>query len=113
MSTAAKRAPRSVDDLEPADRDRVEQAYRRLREVTDSYEVLRGGGLAAAQDAPVHNAAAIAAAQVAVQDAENALWQLREELLAWARPAWALNATLVADWFSDEDRIYDEAQREP
>jgi len=109
MSTAAKRAPRSVNDLEPADRDRLERAHRRLRAATESYEPFRGGELAPSQDAPVQDAVVMALAQAEVQDAENALWQLREELLGWARPAWAPNATLIADWFSDEDRIYDEA----
>jgi hypothetical protein len=81
----------------------------RLREATNNYEPFRGGALAPNQDVPVHDAAAMAAVQAEVQDAEDALWQLREELLGWARPAWAPNAALVADWFSDEDRIYDEA----
>jgi hypothetical protein len=108
MSTAAKRAPRSVDEFAPAYRDRLERAYRHLRETTNNYEPFRGGELAPDQDGPVHDSAAMAAAQTEVQDAEDALWQLREELLGWARPAWAPKATLVADWFSDEDRIYDE-----
>jgi hypothetical protein len=109
MSTAAKRAPRSVDDLTPADRARLEQAHQRLREATKSYEPFRGGKLVPGEEVPVHDAVAVAGAQAEVQDAENALWRLREELLGWARPAWAPNATLVADWFSDEDRIYDDA----
>lgn len=109
MSTAAKRAPRSVNDLAPADRDRLERAHRRLREATDKYEPFRGGELTPGKDVSVHDATAMAVAQVEVQDAENSLWQLREELLGWARPAWAPNAALVADWFSDEDRIYDKA----
>jgi hypothetical protein len=109
MSTAAKRAPRSVDELTPADRARLEGAHRRLREATESYEQFRGRALVPGEDVPVHDAAAMAAAQAEVQNAENALWQLREDLLGWARPAWAPNATLVADWFSDEDHIYDDA----
>ena len=109
MSTTAKRAPRSVNDLAPEDRDRLERAQKRLREATDKYEPFRGGELTPDQDVPVHDAKAMAVAQAEVQDAENALWQLREELLGWARPAWAPNAALVADWFSDEDRIYDKA----
>ena len=109
MSTAAKRAPRSVEDLPPADRDRLERALHRLREAVESYDPFHGGALAPGHDATVHDAAAMAAAQAEVQEAEHALWQLREELLGWARPAWAPNATLVDDWFSDEDRIYDEA----
>jgi len=108
MSTAAKRAPRSVDDLRPADRERLERAHRRLREATDAYEPFLGGELEPGQTSPVHDAREMAAAQAEVQNAESAIWQLREELLGWARPAWAPSASLVADWFSDEDRIYDE-----
>ncbi|HZJ27581.1 MAG TPA: hypothetical protein VFF40_11330 [Acidimicrobiia bacterium] len=111
MTTAARRPPRSVDDLEPADRDRLARAHKRLREATDTYEPFHGGEITPNQDAPVHEVLAMAAAQAEVQDAEDALWRLREELLGWARPAWAPNAALVADWFSDEDRIYDEAGR--
>jgi hypothetical protein len=47
-------------------------------------------------------------AQVEIQAAEGDLWKLREELLGWARPASATRAELVADWFSDEDRAYDD-----
>jgi len=108
VSTTAQRAPLSVDDLGAADRDRLERAYRRLREATESYEPFHGGGLVPNPGAPVPDAGAMVAAPAEVQDAENALWQLREELPGWARPAWAPNAGLVADWFSDEDRIYDQ-----
>ena len=46
--------------------------------------------------------------QEKVETAEDRLWQLREELLSWVRPAWAPSATFTADWFSDEDSIYDD-----
>ena len=36
------------------------------------------------------------------------LWQLREQLLGWARPPWAPRASLVGDWYSDEDADYDQ-----
>lgn len=108
MSTAAKRAPRSVDDLRPADRERLERAHRRLREAADAYQPFLGGQLEPGQASRAPDAREMAAAQAEVQNAEAALWALREELLGWARPAWAPSASLVADWFSDEDRIYDE-----
>src|SRR5680860_1893833 len=84
MTTAARRPPRSVDDLEPADRDRLARAHKRLREATDTYEPFHGGEITPNQDAPVHEVLAMAAAQAEVQDAEDALWRLREELLAQA-----------------------------
>lgn len=60
---------------------------------------------------PIHTFAEVADAQAAVEAVERELWRLREELLGWSRPSWAPSATLVADWFSDEDAIYDEAER--
>ncbi|MCJ7437517.1 MAG: hypothetical protein MUP97_07135 [Acidimicrobiia bacterium] len=109
MSTSANRSPRSVEELAPADRERLELAFRRLRQATKNYEPFLGGALGPNHDATVHDADAMAAAQTEVQDAERDLWKLREELIGWARPAWAPRATLVADWDSVEDRIYDEA----
>jgi hypothetical protein len=47
------------------------------------------------------------AALVAIEGAERELWRLRGELFRWTRPAWAPSASLVADWFSEEDRVYD------
>jgi hypothetical protein len=37
------------------------------------------------------------------------LWQVREDVLRWPRPPRAPSATHVADWFSPEDAVYDEA----
>jgi hypothetical protein len=50
----------------------------------------------------------MAAAYAGVDAAEAGLWRLREELLGWPRPASVPRASLVADWFSEEDRIYDD-----
>lgn len=41
---------------------------------------------------------------------EDSLWRLRSDLLHWSRSTWALRATLVADWFSEEDRVYDDIE---
>ena len=49
----------------------------------------------------------MAAAQARIDAAEQGLWHAREELLRWKRPSWAQRAADVADWFSDEDRVYD------
>lgn len=109
MTTAAKRTLRSVDELALADREHLELAHGRLREATKNYEQFLCGPLDPKQDVPVHDARVMAAAQAEVQVAEDELWKFREDLLGWTRPAWAPKATLVADWFSDEDRIYDQA----
>ena len=109
MSTAAERAPRSIEDLAPADRDRLKAAHARLRDATRGYERFLGTEFAPGEAVPVHGAREMAAAQLEVQRAEDDLWHLRKELLGWARPSWAPKATLVSDWFSDEDQIYDNA----
>jgi len=57
----------------------------------------------------MHDASDMAAAQSEIQVAEHDLWRLREELLGWSQPASAMRAELVADWFSEEDRVYDDA----
>jgi len=82
----------ALDGLEPGERERLERAHRRLRQAVED-DWLSGGGDATRSE---------------IRDAEVALWRIRGELLGWARPAWAPNATLVADWFSNEDRIYDD-----
>jgi hypothetical protein len=53
------------------------------------------------------SASALRDAQEWVEAAEERLWQLREGLLGWARPPWAPRASLVSDWFSEEDADYD------
>jgi hypothetical protein len=62
---------------------------------------------------PVHSAADMARAQAAIEQAEQELWRVRAELLGWARPSWAPDAALVADWFSAEDESYDEISTDP
>jgi hypothetical protein len=78
-----------------------------------AYQRFEGGELTRDQQAPVHDAAAMERAQRDVQTAEAELWQVREELLGWTRPPWAPSAAQVADWFSDEDRVYDDIPVEP
>ena len=46
--------------------------------------------------------------QVDIAAAEEQLWQLRSSLLNWPRPLWAPSASLIADWFSVEDFVYDD-----
>lgn len=104
---------RSGDQLTPPDRQRLEEAHRRLRDAVAAYEPFIGRELVPGEQVPVHDATQMARAQAEVEKAEQELWRLREELLGWTRPAWAPEATLVADWFSEEDRSYDEATAEP
>lgn len=108
MTTAANRAPRPISELSADERQRLEHAHQRLREAVAAYQKCQGG-VERGRDVPVQDADSMAAAQSEIQAAEDELWRLREELLGWARPASATRAELVADWFSEEDRVYDDA----
>jgi hypothetical protein len=99
---------RSEADLSPAERQRLEDAYRALREAVARYEPFLGRELRPGEPLPVHRSEAVARVQGEIERAEQELWRLREALLGWARPPWAPDAALVADWFSEEDRSYDE-----
>jgi len=113
VATAPDRAPRSVAELAPEQRDRLERAHRRLREAIEVYEQFLGGPLEPSREVPVHDARAVAKAQAEVDEAEADLWRVREELLGWTRPPWAPAAALEPDWFSDEDRVYDDIETRP
>lgn len=86
----------------------LEAAHAELRAAVDAYEEFLVGALKPNEPAPVANATAMREAQERVEVAESRLWELRERYLGWSRPSWAPSATLVSDWFSDEDAIYDE-----
>jgi hypothetical protein len=105
VSDAARRYER---DLSPADRARLEAAHRDLRDAVAAYERFLGGPIDPGEPVQVHDAGEMKSAQEAVEAAEDRLWQLREELLGWARPSWAPGAALTSDWFSDEDSVYDD-----
>jgi hypothetical protein len=96
---------RSENDLTVDERQRLEVAHARLRAAVQNYAPFIGSDLA--EGMAVHNVEAVAQAQSEVEAAEEELWHLREELLGWTRPPWATRATLVADWFSDDDAVYD------
>ena len=99
---------RSPEDLSPQDRAKLEDALRRLQVAVDAYQPFVGGELPPGRDIEPHDARAMARAQEGIESAEAALWHLREELLGWSRPAWAPRASIVSDWFSAEDSVYDE-----
>lgn len=105
MTEPATRDERQLSD---EDRERLEEAHRALRDAVATYERFLGGELAPGEPVPVADGEQMRAAQEAVEQAERRLWQLREELLDWVRPPWAPRATLTADWFSDEDAVYDD-----
>lgn len=104
---------RSEDQLNPADRQRLEDAHARLRAAIAAYEEFLGGRLAPGEEVPTQEGNRVAQAQAEVEEAEQELWELREQLLGWKRPAWAPRATLVADWFSEEDAAYDDLSAAP
>jgi hypothetical protein len=83
---------RSEDDLSEAQRRELSGALEQLRAAIAASE---------AADDPV-------AAQETIDRAEEHLWGLRERLLGWSKPPWTPRASLVADWFSSDDAVYDE-----
>lgn len=101
-------ASRGEDDLSGEDRARLEVARQELAAAVAAYQRFIGGALVPGEPMLVVNAGELGDAQGAVELAEANLWQLREQLLGWSRPSWAPNAALIADWFSEEDAIYDE-----
>lgn len=105
MSDAARRAEH---DLPAEDRERLEASHRALRDAVAAYERVLDGAIEPGRPAPVHDAREVETAQERVAATEDRLWQLREELLGWARPPWAPRAAFVSDWFSDEDSVYDD-----
>lgn len=104
---------RREDELGPADHERLESAHRRLREAVDAYAPFLGGELRPGEPVPVQRLEDVARTQAAIETAEDELWRLREELLGSARPASAPRASQVAEWFSDEDRVYDDSGDTP
>ena len=99
---------RSEQDLEPDERQLLVGAHRELRAAVDDYEAFLGRELHPGEPVPVVKAELLRGAQERMEAAEARLWQLRERLLGWVRPAWAPAASLVSDWFSDEDAGYDQ-----
>ena len=84
------------------------EAPAELRSAVTAYEQYLGHELPPNQPIPLLSAEELRQAQKGVEAAEDRLWQLREQPLGWVRPPWAPRASLVADWFSDEDGIYDQ-----
>ena len=81
-----------------------------MRSAVAHYENFIGEELKPGKPVPAHNLEEMAGAQKDVEAAERELWRLREEFLGWVRPSWAPGATLVADWLSDDDSIYDDME---
>jgi hypothetical protein len=77
-------------------------ADRRLRDAVAEYVRVTDG---------LSDRAQMERVQIDVETAEDELWQLPASLLNWPRPAWAPGASLIADWFSAEDCVYDEVER--
>jgi hypothetical protein len=98
---------RSEQDLTDEERRLLVDALAELRAAVADYEAFVGKELRPGEPVPVVSAEAVGKAQARVDAAEDRLWQLRQRLLGLARPSWAPQASLVTDWFSDEDADYD------
>jgi hypothetical protein len=99
---------RSEDDLSEEERRQLMEAHAELRAAVAAYEPFIGQELRREEPVPIANATELREAQERVDAAEGRLWELREKLLGWARPAWVPRASLVSDWFSDDDAVYDQ-----
>lgn len=95
-------------ELSPDARGRLEAAHRKLRQAVENYQQVTDSVLEPGKDATNHAASDLADARRATEQAEQELWLLREELLGWTRPSWVPSASFAADWFSEEDAVYDE-----
>jgi hypothetical protein len=98
----------SEDQIAPGQQSRLNDAYGRLRAAVADYESFVEQELKPGKSVPAHNLEDMARTQSEVEGAERELWRLRDEILGWVRPSWAPGATLVADWLSDEDSMYDD-----
>lgn len=105
MSTNAPE--HAIDNLSDDDRSLLVAAHERLNRAVEQYQPFLDRRRLKNGEIQGHPRAAILRAQQAVADAEANLWQLREQLLGWRRPSSGFNATWAADWFSPEDRVYD------
>ena len=99
---------RSESDLTPDERRLLAAAHAELRAAVKNYEQYLGGELKPGAPVQVVGVSELRAAQERIDAAEEDLWKLRERLLGWPRPAPTPRASLVTDWFSDEDADYDQ-----
>jgi hypothetical protein len=101
-------ASRSDSDLTPDERRLLANAHTELRAAVKNYEQYLGRELKPGTPIPVVGASELREAQERIDQAEENLWKLRERLLGWSRPASTPRASLVTDWFSEEDADYDQ-----
>ena len=99
---------RSEADLSASEHQALQDAHRELRAAVEAYEAFLGKELQPGTPVTIVRAEDLQGAQERVENAERRLWDLRERLLGWARPAWAPPATLVSDWILEEDPGYDD-----
>lgn len=108
MPMSAGVPSRSEGDLTVEERAALEGAHAELRSAVGAYEDFLGKELRPGEDVAARKADDLRAAQERVEAAEKKLWEVRERLLGWSRPAWAPPATLVSDWILEEDPGYDD-----
>ena len=101
-------ASRSESDLTPNEHRALADAHAELRAAVSNYEQYLGRELKPGAPIPVVNGRELSEAQKRIEEAEENLWKLRERFLGWSRPASTPRASLVSDWFSDEDAEYDQ-----
>lgn len=92
---------RNPEDLTPAEVAVLKAVYTRLKGEALAYVGVRDG-----PPAPSDEAHARALARV--DEAEIEYWRARREILGEERPPSAQRAADIAEWFSDDDDVYDD-----
>lgn len=98
---------RSEADLTEVERSELRDAHSQLRLAVAAHDRYCARPLEPGQHLVPLPAKELLVAQDKVAAAEARLWEVRERLLGWERPAWAPSAAQVSDWLSPEDAIYD------
>ena len=101
-------ASHSESELTPEERRSLAAAHTELRDAVKNYEQYLGGELKPGTPIPVVRANELRDAQKRIEVSEENLWKLRERYFGWSRPASTPGASLVTDWFSEEDADYDQ-----
>jgi CRISPR/Cas system Type II protein with McrA/HNH and RuvC-like nuclease domain len=105
---SARVPPRSEGELSESERQLLVGALKELRTAVQAYEPFAGGELPTNGDPEALDVTMVRSAQKRIESAESRLWELREQLLGWTRSPSDLPALSTIDWFSEEDRVYDD-----
>lgn len=99
MSIGAKR---THEELTPDEVEQLRRARTRLLEAAREADEFRGKELQPGKDPEPKNLDEMARAYAAVDNAERDVWELRERLMGWSRPASSISARESIDWLLED-----------